>query len=136
MADLGLQFMQQVSDVLISQVPLEGGWHATRLDSPVFPIGYIDITSSVPIRGQKYYSERQTGVISIWTRASKTRPADPAKVFILTEQAHRLLGAAILSTPTMAVLQFQCGALTPQNRGSDWGRTFTISAITHEVTNG
>lgn len=135
MADHGSQLMIEINRVLVEQVPLAGGWHAARQKKPSFPVGYIDLTMSDPQRGQGSYMERHTGVISIWTRGSDTRPPDPYPVMQLSEAAHRLLGAAVLSTPELIVMQFQCGALVPQNSGGpDWGRVFTFSAITYEVS--
>lgn len=133
-ADHALLLMQAIETVLKAQVPLTGGWHATRLETPDYPVGYIDLTESDPIRGQRFYAEAHRGVISVWSR---TKPASPAEAFRLSKQAHRLLGAAILSQPGFVVQQFQCGAMTPQNPdGLTWGRSFIFTAITHEVSNG
>lgn len=138
MADHALMLMQVIDAVLKAQVPLAGGWHATRLASPTYPVGYIDLTSSGPQRGQGFYAEQHRGVISIWTRAAEGAIADPIEAFRLSEQAHRLLGAAVLSAPGFVVQQFQCGQLTPRPPadGLTWGRAFTFSAVTYEVQNG
>lgn len=138
MADHGLSLMQAIDTVLRAQVPLAGGWHATRIESPAYPVGYIDLTSSAPQRGQGYYAELHRGVVSIWTRAPAGQIASPAEVFDLSERAHRLLGSAVLSSGSFVVQQFQCGALTPRppDDGLTWGRIFTFSALTHEVQNG
>lgn len=138
MADHGLQLMQAIDRVLAAAVPLAGGWHATRLATPVYPVGYIDLTSSEPRRGQAFYAEQHRGVISVWTRAAEGEIASPAEAFTLSEAAHRLLGAAVLSSPGFVVQQFQCGQLTPRPPadGLTWGRSFTFSANTHEVQNG
>ena len=134
MADHGLQLMQAIQTVLDAAMPLAGGWRATRLETPVYPVGYINLTSSDPQRGQAYYSERHRGVISVWTRATAEKSASPAECFRLCEQAHRLLGAAVLSSADLVVQQFQCGVMTPQNPdGLTWGRAFSFTAQTHEV---
>lgn len=137
MADHALRLMQAIEGVLMASVPLAGGWRATRLETPVYPVGYINMTSSTPLRGQAFYSEQHRGVVSVWHRAPKERAASPIEAFRLSEAAHRQLGAAILSQPGFVVQQFQCGAMTPQNPdGLTWGRSFIFTAITHEVTNG
>ncbi|RJL08414.1 hypothetical protein [Paracoccus siganidrum] len=137
MADHGLQLMQAIDAVLRAQVPLAGGWHATRLGTPIYPVGYVDLTSSTPMRGEGFYAEQHRGVVSLWSRKRVNNLAHPAEAFRLCEQAHRLLGAAVLSSADLVVQQFQCGAMTPRNPdGVTWGRSFTFSAITHEVQNG
>lgn len=134
MADLGLQLLTEIADVLARECPLEGGWHATRLATPNFPVGYIDLTDSEPQRGQCHYAERHSGVITVWTRASKDRAANPAEAYRLSELAHRKLGEAVLSTPLMRVASFEAGTLRPLNPGGlDWGRAFTFTALTYEV---
>lgn len=138
MADHGLQLMQTIQSVLDAQVPLAGGWHATRLETPTYPVGFIDLTASAPQRGQGFYAERHRGVISVWTRVAEGEIASPAESFRLSEAAHRLLGAAVLSSPGFVVQQFQCGQLTPRPPadGLTWGRSFIFTAQTHEVQNG
>lgn len=137
MADHGLQLMQAIDAVLRAQVSLAGGWFATRIDTPIHPVGYIDLTSSTPMRGQGFYAEQHRGVISVWSRKQVNNVPHPAEAFQLCEQAHRPLGAAVLSSADLIVQQFQCGAMTPRNPdGVTWGRLFTFSAITHEVQNG
>lgn len=138
MADHALRLLQAIQTVLDAQVPLAGGWRATRLETPVYPVGYINMTSSDPLRGQAFYAEQHRGVVSVWHRAAAGQAASPTEAFRLSEAAHRLLGAAILSQPGFVVQQFQCGAMTPQNPdGLTWGRSFIFTATTHEVkTNG
>ena len=137
MADHALTLLQAIQTVLDGQVPLAGGWHATRLESPAYPVGYVYLTSSTPVRGQAFYAEQHRGIISVWSRKTINNAPHPAEAFRLSEQAHRLLGAAVLSTPGFVVQQFQCGAMTPQNPdGLTWGRSFIFTAQTHEVQNG
>lgn len=134
MPDHALTLMQAIQAALETDVPIDGGWHATRLDQPTFPVGYIDLTSSTPIRGQAFYAERHTGIISVWSRKKINDVASPVEAFQLSEAAHRLLGAAVLSSPSFVVQQFQCGVLTPRNPdGLTWGRLFQFTAQTHEV---
>lgn len=129
--------MQAIQTALEAQVPLAGGWRATRLETPTYPVGYINLTSSDPVRGPAFYAERHRGVVSVWTRSSREEAASPLECFRLSEQAHRLLGAAVLSSAGLIVQQFQCGAMTPQNPdGLTWGRSFIFTAQTHEVQNG
>lgn len=137
MADHALMLMQAIEAVLKAQVPLIGGWHATRLETTVYPVGYIDLTQSDPVRGQRFYMETHRGVVSVWTRPAPGQPTGPAQALRLSKQAHYLLGAAVLSSPRFVVQQFQCGAMTPQNPdGLTWGRSFIFTATTHEVSNG
>ena len=137
MPDHALTLMQAIQTTLQAQVPLAGGWHATRLDEPKYPVGFIDLTSSTPLRGQAFYAERHTGIISVWSRKKISEVASPVEAFQLSERAHRLLGAAVLSRPGLVVQQFSCGVLTPRNPdGLTWGRLFQFTAQTHEVNNG
>lgn len=137
MADHASTLLARIQAVLEADLPLAGGWRATRLETAPFPVGYIDITSSTPRRGQGYYGEAHRGVISIWTRAEEDQPVSPVHVFRLCNDAHTILGQAVLSAPGLTVSQFACGAMTPQNPdGLTWGRSFIFTAITHEVTNG
>lgn len=62
MADHALMLLQSIQSVLDAQVPLAGGWMATRLDTPTYPFGTIDMTSSTPVRGQAFYAEQHRGV--------------------------------------------------------------------------
>lgn len=134
MADHGLMLMQAIQGVLDTQVPLAGGWLATRIETPTYPVGFIDLTQSTPQRGQGYYAEQHRGVISVWSRKKINAVPHPIEAFQLSEQAHRLLGAAVLSSAGFIVQQFQCGAMTPQNPdGLTWGRSFIFTAQTHEV---
>lgn len=136
MADHALVLMQAVEAELIAEIPLTGGWRATRLETPVYPVGYINVTSSTPLRGQEYYGERHRGVISVWTRAARDADAHPAQAFRLCADAHTILGQAALTIPGFQVSQFACGAMTPQNPdGLTWGRSFIFTAVTHEVSN-
>lgn len=135
--DHALRLMAAIDATLKAQLPLAGGWRATRLATPVYPVGYIDVTSSVPRRGQGYYGETHRGVVSVWTRADKEQDANPREAFRLCNEAHTILGQAVLSANGLTVTQFSCGAMTPQNPdGLTWGRSFTFTAITHEVTDG
>ena len=138
MADHALMLLQSIQSVLDAQVPLAGGWMATRLDTPTYPFGTIDMSSSTPVRGQAFYAEQHRGVVSVWSRKKINSTPSPVEAFQLSEAAHRLLGAAVLSKPGFVVQQFQCGVLTPRNPdGLTWGRSFIFTATTHEVkTNG
>lgn len=137
MADHALRLMAAIETVLKAELPLAGDWLATRIETPIYPVGFIDITNSIPRRGQGYYGEAHRGVISVWTRTPQGEAANPRRAFTLCNEAHTLLGQAILSAPGFTVQQFQCGAMTPQNPdGLTWGRSFIFTAITHEVTNG
>lgn len=137
MADHASRLMASIEAVLLAQMPLAGGWHATRLETPTYPVGYIDITSSTPRRGQGYYGEAHRGVISVWTKAAPNTKPNPRQAFTLCDQAHTILGQARLSANGLTVTQFACGAMTPQNPdGLTWGRAFIFTAITHEVSNG
>lgn len=137
MADHALMLMQAIQRVLDAEVPLAGGWLATRIETPTWPVGYIDLTLSEPLRGPCFYAERHRGIVSVWSRKMVNNVPNPAEAFRISEQAHRLLGAAVLSSPGFVVQQFQCGAMTPQNPdGLTWGRSFIFTATTHEVSNG
>ena len=138
MPDHGLTLMQAVQAVLDAQVPLAGGWLATRVKTPTYPVGFIDLTSSTPVRGQAFYAERHRGVISVWSRKTINSVPSPVEAFQRSEVAHRLLGAAVLSTAGFVVQQFQCGVMTPRppEDGLTWGRSFVFTATTHEVQNG
>ena len=137
MADHALMLMQAIQRVLDAEVPLAGGWLATRIETPTYPVGYIDLTLSEPLRGPCFYAERHRGIISAWSRKKVNNVVNPAEAFRLSEQAHRRLGAAVLSSSGFVVQQFQCGAMTPQNPdGLTWGRSFIFTATTHEVSNG
>ena len=137
MADHALMLMQAIKRVLDAEVPLAGGWLATRIETPIWPVGYIDLTMSEPLRGPCFYAERHRGIVSVWSRKTVSNVPNPAEAFRLSEQAHRILGAAVLSSPGFVVQQFQCGAMTPQNPdGLTWGRSFIFTATTHEVSNG
>lgn len=135
MADHALILMQAIQAVLDVQVPLAGGWLATRIETPTYPVGFIDLTSSAPVRGQAFYAERHQGVISVWSRKQISSMPSPIEAFQLSEEAHRLLGAAVLSSGNLVVQQFQCGAMTPRppEDGLTWGRSFIFTATTHEV---
>ena len=137
MADHALMLMQAIQRVLDAEVPLAGGWLATRIEAPIWPVGYIDLTMSEPLRGPCFYAERHRGIVSVWSRKTVSNVPNPAEAFQLSEQAHRILGAAVLSSPGFVVQQFQCGAMMPQNPdGLTWGRSFIFTATTHEVSNG
>lgn len=136
--DHALTLLASIEEVLSASVPMAGGWLATRIETPEYPFGTIDLTSSTPVRGQRFYAEQHRGVISVWSRKSVNSVPSPVEAFQLSEAAHRLLGAAVLSNPGFVVQQFQCGVLTPRNPdGLTWGRSFIFTATTHEVkTNG
>lgn len=137
MADHALRLMAAIETVLKAELPLAGGWLATRIETPTYPVGFIDVTSSAPRRGQAYYGEDHRGVISVWTRAGEGEAPNPRQAFMLCDQAHTILGQAVLGFEGLTVSQFACGAMTPQNPdGLTWGRSFIFTAITHEVTNG
>lgn len=137
MADHALRLMSAIETVLKAELPLAGDWLATRIDSPIYPVGFIDITRSDPRRGQGYYAEDHRGVISVWTRAAEGEKPNPRRAFALCNDAHTILGQAVLGFEGLTVSQFACGAMTPQNPGGlTWGRSFIFTAITHEVTNG
>ena len=138
MADHALTLMRAIQSVLDAQVPLAGGWLATRIETPTYPVGFIDLTSSAPIRGQAFYAEQHRGVVSVWSRKKVSNVPSPFEAFQLSEAAHRLLGSAVLSSAGMVVQQFQCGVMTPRSPddGLTWGRSFVFTATTHEVQNG
>jgi hypothetical protein len=138
MADHASLLMAAVEAVLKAQLPLTGGWRASRIETPVYPVGFINITASTPRRGQGYYGEDHRGVISVWTRAAAGTQPNPRQAFALCNDAHSILGQAPLTIPGLSVAQFACGAMTPQNPdGLTWGRSFIFTATTHEVnTNG
>lgn len=138
MADHALTLMQAIQSVLDSQVPLAGRWLATRIETPTYPVGFIDLTSSVPIRGQAFYAEQHRGVVSVWSRKTVSNVPSPVEAFQLSEAAHRLLGSAVLSSGNLIVQQFQCGVMTPRSPddGLTWGRSFVFTATTHEVHHG
>lgn len=138
MPDHALTLMQAIQSVLDAQVPLTGGWLATRIETPSYPVGFIDLTSSTPVRGQAFYAERHRGVVSVWSRKTINTAPSPVEAFQLAEAAHRLLGAAVLSRGSLIVQQFQCGVMAPRppEDGLTWGRSFTFTAATHEVQNG
>ena len=132
--DHALTLLALIEDVLSDGVPLAGGWLATRIETPQYPFGTIDMTSSTPIRGQAFYMEQHRGVISVWSRATVNNAPHPAEAFRLSEAAHRILGQVGLSGGGLTVTNFDCGALAPRNPdGITWGRSFTFTAITHEV---
>lgn len=135
MADHALTLMQAIQAVLDMQVPLAGGWLATRIETPLYPVGFIDLTSSAPVRGQAFYAERHRGVISVWSRKKINNAPSPIEAFQLSEAAHRFLGTAVLSSGNLVVQQFQCGVMTPRppEDGLTWGRSFIFTATTHEV---
>lgn len=135
MADHALTLMQAIQNALDTQVPLAGGWLATRIETPAYPVGFIDLTQSTPIRGQAFYAEQHRGIVSVWSRKKVNSVPHPAEAFRLSEEAHRLLGSSVLSSAGFIVQQFQCGAMTPQNPdGLTWGRSFIFTATTHEVS--
>ncbi|MCV2448460.1 hypothetical protein [Paracoccus sp. DMF] len=138
MADHALTLMQAIQSMLDSQVSLAGGWLATRIETPDYPVGFIDLTSSVPVRGQAFYAEQHRGVVSVWSRKTVSTVPSPVEAFQLSEAAHRLLGSSVLSSGNLIVQQFQCGVMTPRSPddGLTWGRSFVFTATTHEVHHG
>ncbi|SEU03260.1 hypothetical protein [Paracoccus homiensis] len=135
MADQALQLMQSVQAALEAGMSLT--WRATRLETPTYPVGYLNITSSTPIRGHGYYAERHRGVVSVWTKATKETAASPVQAFTLAKQAQQILSAAVLSTDDLTVLQFSCEDFTSQNPdGLTWGRSFIFQSVTQEAPNG
>lgn len=134
MADHASLLLGAVQALLTARLPLAGGWHAGRLETPTYPVGYIDLTQSTPLRGQGYYGEDHRGVISIWTRADQGEPVSPLPAFRLCNDAHTILGQEAPKPVGLTVSRFTCGAMTPQNPdGLTWGRSFIFTATTHEV---
>lgn len=134
MIDHASTLMSAVQRVLQVGLPLSGGWHATRLETPSYPVGYINVTSSTPVRGQQFYAERHRGVVSVWTRAPAAEVASPSEAFRICNDAHTILGQAVFAITGLQVSQFACGAMTPQNPdGLTWGRSFVFTAMTNEV---
>lgn len=134
--DHASELLTALETFLTTDMPVAGGWLLTRMQKPTYPFGTIDLTSSSPLRGQAYYGELHTGVISLWVRAPVGQPPDPRQAFALANEAHTKLGAAILSSGSFVVSQFSAGVLTPRNPdGLTWGRSFTFTAVTHEVQN-
>ena len=132
--DHALTLLASIEGALSAGVPMAGGWLATRIETPQYPFGTIDMISSTPMRGQRFYAERHRGVISVWSRATVNNAPHPAEAFRLSEAAHRILGQVGLSGGGLTVTNFDCGALAPRNPdGITWGRSFTFTAITHEV---
>lgn len=137
MMDHASELLDAVRDVLLTGVPVPGGWLLTRMKQPQYPFGTIDITSTIPERGQGFYAEVHRGVISVWGRSELGMSPDPRVVFELASNAHRVLQASSLSSGTFTVSQFTTGDLTPRNPdGLTWGRSFTFTAMTYEVENG
>lgn len=135
--DQALQLMRSIEAALSISVPLDGGWRATRLETPTYPVGYLDITRSSPIRGHGYYAESHRGIVSVWTRADTNAAANPAQAFTLAKLAQQTLSTAVLSTADLTVLQFSCEDFTSQNPdGLTWGRSFIFQATTQEAPNG
>ena len=134
MMDHALTLLALIEGALSDDVPLAGGWLATRIETPEYPFGTVDMVSSTPIRGQAFYMEQHRGVISVWSRATVNNAPHPAEAFRLSEAAHRILGQVGLSGGGLTVTNVDCGALAPRNPdGITWGRSFTFTAITHEV---
>lgn len=135
--DHALEVLKAITAVLQSECPLAGGWLAVRVQEPSYPFGTIDITSSEPLRGQKYYGERHTGVVAIWSKTLEGRRPDPARVFQLCAKAHRALGAAVYGGD-LQITSLAPGIMTPRSDpdGATFGRSFTFTAVTHEVEHG
>lgn len=135
--DHGITLLRSIEARLLAAVPLAGGWHSTRLKMPTYPVGYIDLTGSTPVRGDGYYREEHRGVISVYTRAAEGQEPNPYEAFTLSKQAHFALSGGVASVePGFQVTQFSSGELTPRNDDATWGRAFIFTAITHEVQNG
>lgn len=134
MADHALMLLQSIQSVLDAQVPLAGGWLATRLETPTYPFGTIDLTSSTPGRGQTHFTQNHTGIVSVWSRKRVNEVASPTEAFHLSEAAMLALNAADLITTEIRVRKFNCGSLIPANPdGITWGRRFTFTASTEEA---
>ena len=52
--DHSLTLLALIEEALSAGVPLAGGWLATRIETPEYPFGTIDMTSSTPMRGQRF----------------------------------------------------------------------------------
>lgn len=132
--DHGLTLLRSIEAKLLTAVPLTGGWHATRLKTHGWPVGYIDLTGSAPVRGQAYYREEHRGVISVYTRTPEGQVPSPYEAFTLSKQAHVALQGGFASVePGFEITQFSCGELSPRNEDATWGRAFIFTAITHRV---
>lgn len=131
MADHALLLMQAIEAALMAAVPLAGGWHATRLETPSYPVGYIDLTGSNPGHGQRGYTETHRGVVSVWTQPE---PITPEQAMQLSKAAHLALGAGIIPQGNIAIKDLHVGPLIPSNPDAlTWGRTFTFTATTYEA---
>lgn len=137
MADHGLRLMQAIQTVLDEQVPLAGGWQATRLKSPRYPVGYIDLTGSTPGHGVDRYTENHRGVISVWHQPPEDQQPHPAEAFRLSHLAHVALSTVADTQGDFTIQRLNIGPLVPSNPdGLTWGRTFTFTATTYEAHNG
>lgn len=136
--DHSIRLLMAIEAQLKSVVPLDGGWHSTRLEEAErYPLGYIDLTVTRRVGGQAYFREEHEGVISVYHRAERTQAVSPYEAFQLSRQAFKALDGGFPSLiPGFEITQFSCGELRPRNDGATWGRLFTFTAITHEVTNG
>lgn len=133
MADHAIQLMRAIQDVLEEHVPIAGGWHATRLDQPTFPVGYLDVTSSVPGLCSTKYVETHSGVVSVWSRKVINGIASPIEAFELSHAAHEALSAERMTMDGFTIRNLSIGPLRPANPdGITWGRTFTFTATTNE----
>ena len=81
MADHALLLMQAIQRALDAELPLAGGWLATRIETPSWPVGYIDLTLSEPMRGPCFYAERHRGIVSVWSRKTVSNVPNPAEAF-------------------------------------------------------
>lgn len=137
MADHALRLMQAIQTILEAEVPLAGGWHATRLESPDWPVGYIDLTGSTPGHGVDRYTEEHRGVVSVWHRPPDGLAPHPAEAFRLSNLAHVALSAVLPGNGEFTIQRLSVGPLVPSNPdGITWGRTFTFTATTYEAHNG
>lgn len=138
MADHGFLLWQSIEARLQSAAPVAGGWHATRLEKPNYPVGYFDLTQSVPVRGQAYYREEHEGLISVYSRQTRNGVLTPEEAFQLSYTALVALQEGVPSiAPGFEITKFSCGRMIPRQVEASWGRQFFFSAITHEViTNG
>lgn len=134
--DHASELLKAVTTVLQANVPMAGDWLAIRVSEPAYPFGTIDVTASEPQRGQGYYSERHTGVISVWCKTAESGVAALAQCYQLCNDAHTILGSIVFNA-ALQITSFAPGTMVPRSDpdGATFGRSFTFTAITHEVKN-
>lgn len=134
MADHALTLMQAIEAILKAQVPLAGGWLSTRLETPTYPVGFIDLTSSDPGHGNNRYTEDHRGVISVWSQKTLNKKPHPAEAFKLSAQAREAISQASGGQGGLIIRKLKVGTLVPVNRdGITWGRSFVFTATTYEA---